>query len=868
MANCVQFHTGCAWLGPCRDRNDQCIGIVYVPVSFLKFQRDLCREPDPAITSHLASVLQQDYDHDTCHNAIEGYIEHTEVVDVTKKLEMSVGKLQETIFNGQRPVLRHPISCVNGQHRTLAARAVFGDDAVWTVRLLCRPGVELSTVLQDITTSQTLDIRSHQTRYSDGEVFRKICQSWKEGKMGQAREWTERLGNQKKVNLRMIRENQRIHNCLVDLIPFPGLLHSLPLGSFHKHLALHCDEEIVLYLQHVRTVWLELTCNHPAIVDIATVQLLQGRAPGLSNSDRVLIEDAFHNDEIFTRVQDPQLRAEVRDSVFRFRGLVPSLKSFQENMKYLSIGVSIVLDLMFAGLARGKIWKNENHRWTLQQVLRRSWSPPPQNPMEVSEGHFLQYTGLLSFETAYIQVVLAALRNFPHLSNQYRPRIDPAGDEILPAADPARISMFYDRAHLLGFQIPAKTSSGDSCSVKHLEPGSQAPRELPLNYRWGVPYSSTFREAQDIMFLPRLANAVSGEEVSVQVVQQDLISSFFGVLGECRQTSTGTVTIPHQNTASQDVNMDQGSSGQDPSTRPRASTTVSLRDVGAQYLVNYVQLPSVLSQSATVHSSVDHWLESFQNTSEADHQTWSQSRSGIETPSYSWSGGLDDRGEIFHSHSTTRSRSPTGASYLAMSSPVISASSRSAISASGIPARRALQSLNVTPHAAQDTSLTSQPSLASRSAIEYNRNSPTDPTPASFPEIPPAHLWMKEQAGIASLPSSSLFSRSEIGEGQKPWSNDPSQAQNGWFFRRLPPLKSYFPSLQWGSQAPADREPVRLDTSHKATSPYSSVPLTPESGHSRSGIGTPIVYQHERLLTSQREGGAPLRPDSNYWDIV
>ncbi|KAL4418323.1 hypothetical protein CABS03_01674 [Colletotrichum abscissum] len=411
MASCVQSHIGCSWLAHCLARGDHCLGIVYVPVRFLTSRRELARELDPTILSNLVAVLQKNLDHDSCNNAIEGYVEYTEIGIIIQKLGTSIETLHQTLYNGQRPLLEHPISFLDGQHRVEAAKIAFGENAMWTVRILSRPGTKLSAFIQNRATCQTLDRLSHQTRYSDGEVFRQVTQLWKTSSFEQAREWTARLGAQKRANLDMIKDNHRVFSCLDGLTYFPGLLSGLPLGSFHKHLALHCDDEIANYLQHIRNVWLGLTCNHPDIVDVGTVQLLEGRAPGMSDIDRQLVEEAFDSNEIFSKAQNPQLRDQIRSRVLRFKGLVPSLKSYQENMKYISIGVTVVDDLMFPDSARTKSWKRQQtDRRTFRDMLRQHWSPPRQNLVEVREGVLAQCVGEPVFDVAYKQVVLAAMR--------------------------------------------------------------------------------------------------------------------------------------------------------------------------------------------------------------------------------------------------------------------------------------------------------------------------------------------------------------------------------------------------------------------------------------------------------------------------
>ncbi|KAE9574177.1 hypothetical protein CGMCC3_g9862 [Colletotrichum fructicola] len=391
MADCVRFHTGCAWLENCRELRNHCVGVVYVPLSYITFPRNVRRELNPAISSRLASILEQDFNHDTCENAIDGYIDDTEAATVARKVGLSPDELKDTIFNGRRPTLRHTITCVDGLHRVEAAKAAFGENAMWTVRLWYRPGTSLPTVLFDATALQQLNRQAHQTPYSDGEVFRRICQLWTSGDVAEAQQWTLHLGVQKRLNIEKIRSNKKLLQSLSSLTAFPGLMNDLPLGSFHKHLALHSDTQIVCYLQHIHAVWTAITCGHPDAVDIITVQCLQGRAPGVSASDRDFVEQAFDNRDVFARVHNAQLRSEIQTRVLQLRRLIPSLRSFQENMKLFSIAASIVSSLLLPSS-----WKSDQGIWTLDSVLQQTWSRPRHNLIEVEEGCFVRVERLSS----------------------------------------------------------------------------------------------------------------------------------------------------------------------------------------------------------------------------------------------------------------------------------------------------------------------------------------------------------------------------------------------------------------------------------------------------------------------------------------
>ncbi|KZL88159.1 duf3723 domain protein [Colletotrichum incanum] len=780
----------------------------------------------------------------------------------------------------------------------------FGEDTLWTVRLLCRPGVSLPIVLRDNATSRKLDSHSHQTRYSDGEVFLKVRRLWKEGNLTEAREWTDRLGVQKKINIEKIRENSRIHSSLDELIPFPGLLDGLPLGSFHKHLASHCDEEIVSYLQRIRDVWLDISCNHPAVVDIATVQLLEGRAPKLRKSDRRTVKEALDSSKAFTRVQDAQLRAEICRSVLRFSGVIPSLKSFHESMKYISIGVTVVLNLMYPESSKGRSWKRDqtdkkNDRWTLRSMLRRSWSRPRQNLVETSEGLFVQCTGAPSFKAAYTQLVLAALRNCSRL-------------------DPATVSMFYERAGLLGFQTP---------TVKM--PAVSKPYTPPED---GI--SDTLRSMKEVMFLPQLSVIEAAGDNSVHLVQKDFVLSFFGAHDEYHMSSeTETVAIGKGpmdwTTTNQDMeaqHTEEVSTTHRPNTPHRdfcismeAGTPINVhvQTLEAQRTVDVNRSPSVMSLSAAIHPPnyqrpVDEWLESsvlsgaqsiLPSSPISDHnfdasqvtRCWSHSRSGIDTPIHSWTGRLDSLKESLISPRTFQSRSPIntsaspqGRTHPHMTSSLLSTFSRSAIDSNNYtlreqddaPAQRALQSLNsafsrettLTPGSRSPTVVSSAlprllPSVPLASQAAFGPGPALKPSAFSSIISGPKDSSL-DRSTIRTSGSSTAMSRSEIAH-QETYT---SQAESNWF-HRLPPLKSYLPQLKWVSEP---RTQTRIDgskdgvgASNEPTSPYSSVSLTPASDRSRSVIGTPVAHQQGGNSLYQRTDARDhTRPHDKYWDIV
>ncbi|KAK0369618.1 hypothetical protein CLIM01_13019 [Colletotrichum limetticola] len=619
----------------------------------------------------------------------------------------------------------------------------------------------------------------------------------------------------------------------------------------------------------------------------------------MSDIDRQLVEEAFDSNEIFSKAQNPQLRDQIRSRVLRFKGLVPSLKSYQENMKYISIGVTVVDDLMFPDSARTKSWKRQQtDRRTFRDMLRQHWSPPRQNLVEVREGVLAQCVGEPVFDVAYKQVVLAAMRNFPHLSDQFKPRKDSTENRILQGTDPEVISVFYNRASMLGFNIP-------NCNLPQRRPCIPVTSdvdtgvEIPLSQRWGVPYVGVLRAIRDVMFLPQLAEA-QPPRASVIFVQKDLIYSFLGACGLYR-LSDETVTLDGRLvqswTSDREVHMEQRAHVDSPQRPPtdtgsllisdiaapltvshRNSQDARVQNIAARHQVEHNRPDSIMSLTAVVQDPMGEWLEA--SLARAQHvefgletsylsRTSSQSRSGIDTPLHSWS-GRESTSDTRYNMATIRPRLPTSSTYV--TSP-LSMSSRSAIESidfSALPGHFEPQGSqskvqeSTIPAINLGREIRSARPLSPVSSLPWT-SATQDLMRPSMP-LRPINLHFLKNDGLSentvSTPdSSTIHSRSDIG------ARSLSQTEQSWF-RRLPPLKLYLPSLQRAFESHLQAESGPTRRFDDGMSPLNSVPLSPASGHSRSEIGTPLMTQHGRTCVRQEMPRYELVNQDQYWDIV
>ncbi|KAI7785351.1 hypothetical protein LA080_007184 [Diaporthe eres] len=150
-----------------------------------------------------------------------------------------------------------------------------------------------------------------------------------------------------------------------------------------------------VFLQHVHDAWTWMTLGEPWVQEAAdedTVRELELRAPHFSEPmTRQRIQEAI--------LQMPQL-------------LIPSIRTFQENMKWLTVGVQILKDTVIDKAGKKQVRK----------AMRDCWKPPQRCLVEAGRGDFVEIPAPPAFELAYRQVLIAALREFPRLSRVFEPR--------------------------------------------------------------------------------------------------------------------------------------------------------------------------------------------------------------------------------------------------------------------------------------------------------------------------------------------------------------------------------------------------------------------------------------------------------------
>ena len=360
---------------------------------------------------------------------------------------------------------------------------------------------------------------SHETEFSDGEVYRKIRHYRNNHVL--KRHWLTQLTPSKKSSILTLLSNWVWVKALEPLLDFPGLWEGLQLGNVRRHLALHFDQAIMRYLERIFKTWNIITLSDPAVrmsVDIQTVRQLQCRTPRLSIIDRNFIIHGMEHRTLFPKIVDPNLREHVQASLLSLTCIIPTIRSFHENLKLLEIGAKIVKTQLL------ETFEPIPREITLYDRMCALWSPPNDMVTEVSREERQRLA---------VRVVFAfILDHFASLSvdsprNDKKTRIKGAVDHL-------------HQVHLLKQAYSAGFRSGKiGRGLLHEDSRTPLPSDSwynedglgeGLERRWGRPFAKAYRKLSSQLSLPPASPVQNGAKVNPSVfdVRCDFLDSFFG----------------------------------------------------------------------------------------------------------------------------------------------------------------------------------------------------------------------------------------------------------------------------------------------------------------------------------------------------
>lgn len=494
-------------------------------------------------------------------NHIRGIVTYAEVRHILAKLKLSRKDLRATIRSGTYPFLDDQrIVYLDGRHRlAAAAQCPGGSKSWWVVALYCVDGewAEFSPRIDrprhiSAKVQREVEHFSHEANYRDGEIFTIIWQSRLENDEAREKQGWQRLTGPRAINLRGFLKYPELAQALYDLSRFPGVIWGLQLGNVHRHVADHIDELILAYFEHILKVWSFITGENPDVmaeVDPKSVLDLQRRAPGVTEHDRQAIRRMFREGAVFPAITNPDQRHSLEENILSLNLMIPSLETFHENMKYISVGAKILRRYLVEVPRSGENKKDRQPcrkntgKATLLESLAADWTAPDTAYVESAHNEFspladgTRPTARFSFQLVF----LIALRNFRHLYNvnprqgtrhQGTQHQDIRDENIMRALAVRKwVTYLLQVAVFLGFDNQKIRDGLAQCPGAGSAPDFEPKTEHVAHWSGGTPFAMTVGTLESDGFLPRLAQQQQppGDRLSPAFVLDNILKAFFGI---------------------------------------------------------------------------------------------------------------------------------------------------------------------------------------------------------------------------------------------------------------------------------------------------------------------------------------------------
>ncbi|KAK4096494.1 hypothetical protein N658DRAFT_399613, partial [Parathielavia hyrcaniae] len=315
------------------------LGTVRVPLDSLEFPHR--RQISFRVRERLGRVFRNLSKAGATEVRIPCTVEEGKFGQILARLGLSADQLRGTRGKGQKdlPLLTGVrLSCLYGDYLVAAAKG--NKETSLIVHLfsadLLDPLLELISAI------------SHEPQQSDGELYQKIVESYRRDEVTYAL-CMGSLTGPKERNMKMLLrpKNLPMVEALNSLFDIPAMMEQLRLGNIHKWLALHIDEQIINYQNHISVVWKEEICQGKKTImqslDIDSIRIVQFRMPTVCSGDADTIKRLFDNGTLFPRVTESSDRDMLRRNVLSLDMVIPSFETFQENMHYVGLAAKILI---------------------------------------------------------------------------------------------------------------------------------------------------------------------------------------------------------------------------------------------------------------------------------------------------------------------------------------------------------------------------------------------------------------------------------------------------------------------------------------------------------------------------------------------
>jgi hypothetical protein len=296
-------------------------------------------------------------------------------------------------------------------------------------------------------------------------------------------------------------------------------------------------------------------------IDTVTVQSLEHLAPGVSSNDKDLVEDLMERGVLFPTQSDECIRQELLDNICSFSGLIPSLQTFFDMLKYIEPTCDALKKLL-----------GKNMKRTVRSSLQGLFWAPAQACVQMTESDDAVISTEINsdecFMIAYTELWAFCSRHFDGLTS-FTPLKEIHGPKpIAKGPNPVAWQHLARFAISRGFKIPnaeALVEAGEECysqlaleylhkvhptktafsteEIENVVTRSRLPSELdgsavvlpdtePLSRerRSGRPFQDDLVKEKSVLFFPRMFCKPVWEDVTLTYVRQDLYSHIFNPL--------------------------------------------------------------------------------------------------------------------------------------------------------------------------------------------------------------------------------------------------------------------------------------------------------------------------------------------------
>ncbi|QLI63826.1 uncharacterized protein G6M90_00g027790 [Metarhizium brunneum] len=433
--------------------------------------------------------------------------------DILRDLSYSPEQLYATLELESSPLINdHQVFYAAKDFDLDRAKAALGRDHICNVRLYCIP--------------------VQPRKICDGAVFQNVryymAGSWKKNRVSVAQAWMDKLSGSKRKILGSLLKHPDIIAAMDSMLCFPGYWDGLQLGNWAKHLAARINPLIINYWVHIKNVALKIMAGHEDklhLFDANTVAILQYRAPSWNSQDRAQICDLFEDGTLFPGILSKSARDRIKDNILELPDSIPSIQTFHENMRYLTIGAKILEKHIENRPSESRADTIEPMCSSLIENLKKDWNSRGAS-MEVGHGRMIQVNEPTA-DAAVIQAFLAALRYFPYLSPEaplrdFDKRVWMAGN-----FDNSVLSRLCVTLKDLGFSN-ANIEKGRLHPIENRHISYTQPKRR-RDWRSGKPCLAGYHILLQSSFFPQLFAEPLDDKVPPELrVQSDILQAFFG----------------------------------------------------------------------------------------------------------------------------------------------------------------------------------------------------------------------------------------------------------------------------------------------------------------------------------------------------